>query len=128
MPAPPRCQTDGMESRRWTNQSQPQTLQMGVFLLYINAFFTAFYGGLGSGIGLLLIVANVGAGYGVANEKKWGYGLGLAVAFLPFVLRMLLNGLDQVLGTNLINLMFEIALVALLLHPQSREYQRIWFK
>jgi hypothetical protein len=24
--------------------------------------------------------------------------------------------------------MFEIALVALLLHTQSREYQRIWFK
>jgi hypothetical protein len=24
--------------------------------------------------------------------------------------------------------MFEVALVALLLHPQSREYQRIWFK
>jgi hypothetical protein len=117
-----------MEQRRWMNQSQPQTLQIAVFLLYINAFFTAFYGGLGSAIGLLLIVANVGAGYGVANEKKWGYGLGLAVAFLPFVLRMLLNGLDQVLGTNLINLMFEIALVALLLHPQSREYQRIWFK
>ena len=128
MRAPPRCQTDGMESRRWTNQSQPQTLQMSVFLLYINAFFTAFYGGLGSGIGLLLIVANVGAGFGVANEKKWGYGLGLAVAFLPFVLRTLLNGLDDVLGTNLINLMFEIALVGLLLHPQSREYQRIWFK
>ena len=128
MPALSRCQTDGMESRRWTNQSQPQTLQMSVFLLYINAFFTAFYGGLGSGIGLLLIVANVGAGFGVANEKKWGYGLGLAVAFLPFVLRTLLNGLDDVLGTNLINLMFEIALVGLLLHPQSREYQRIWFK
>ncbi|HEX2040264.1 MAG TPA: hypothetical protein VHF47_11100 [Acidimicrobiales bacterium] len=117
-----------MEQRRWMNQSQPQTLQIAVFLLYINAFFTAFYGGLGSLIGLLLIVANVGAGYGVANEKRWAYGLALAVAFLPFVLRLLLNGLDDVLGTNLINLMFEIALVALLLHPQSREYQRIWFK
>jgi hypothetical protein len=117
-----------MEQRRWMNQSQPQTLQIAVFLLYINAFFTAFYGGLGSLIGLVLIVANVGAGYGVANEKKWGYGLALAVAFLPFVLRLLLNGVDDVLGTNLINLMFEIALVGLLLHPQSREYQRIWFK
>jgi len=110
------------------NQSQPQTLQIAVFLLYINAFFTAFYGGLGSVIGLILIAANVGAGYGVANEKRWGYGLALAVAFLPFVLRLLLNGLDDVLGTNLINLMLVIALVALLLHPQSREYQRIWFK
>jgi hypothetical protein len=24
--------------------------------------------------------------------------------------------------------MFEVALVLLLLHPQSREYERIWFK
>jgi hypothetical protein len=32
------------------------------------------------------------------------------------------------LGTDLLTLMFEIALLALLLHPQSREYQRIWFK
>jgi hypothetical protein len=117
-----------MEERRWMNQSQPQTLQISVFLLYINAFFTAFYGGLGTAIGLVLIAANVAAGFGVANEKKWGYGLALAVAFLPFVLRLLLSGIDDVLGTNLINLMFEIALVALLLHPQSREYQRIWFK
>ena len=31
-------------------------------------------------------------------------------------------------GGNLISLLFAIALVALLLHPQSRDYQRIWFK
>jgi hypothetical protein len=117
-----------MEQRRWLNQSQPQTLQIAVFLLYLNAFFTAFYGGLGSPLGLLLIAANVGAGFGIANEQKWGYGLGLAVAFLPFVLRVLFAGLDDILGRDLINLMFEIALVALLLHPQSREYQRVWFK
>ena len=29
---------------------------------------------------------------------------------------------------NIIGLMFDIALVALLVHPQSRDYQRIWFK
>jgi hypothetical protein len=28
----------------------------------------------------------------------------------------------------IINLIFDGALVALLLHPQSRDYQRIWFK
>jgi hypothetical protein len=117
-----------MEQRRWLNQSQPHTLQIAVFLLYLNAFFTAFYGGLGSAIGLLLIAANVGAGFGIANEQKWGYGLGLAVAFLPFVLRAMFGGLDEILGRDLINFMFEIALVALLLHPQSRDYQRIWFK
>jgi hypothetical protein len=117
-----------MEQRRWTNTSQPQTLQIAVFLLYINAFFAAFLGGLGSVIGLLLIAAHVAAGYGIANEKKWGYGLGLGVALLPFALNLLYNGLGGVLGADLISLMFQIALVALLVHPQSREYQRIWFK
>ena len=29
---------------------------------------------------------------------------------------------------NPIGLLFEIALVVLLLHPQSREHERIWFK
>ena len=29
---------------------------------------------------------------------------------------------------SLLGLMFAIALIALLLHPQSRDYQRIWFK
>ena len=32
------------------------------------------------------------------------------------------------MSTKIVNLMFGVALVALLLHPQSREYQRIWFK
>src|SRR2546423_1401107 len=64
------------EPRRWTNPSQPQTLQIAVFLLYINAFF-ALLGGLFSPIGLLLVAGGVGAGFGIANERKWGYGLGL---------------------------------------------------
>ena len=29
-------------------------------------------------------------GYGIANEKKWGYGLGVAMAVLPFVLLIFL--------------------------------------
>ena len=50
------------------------------------------------------------------------------MAFFPMVFRVLLFGPDGVLRTGLLNLMFEIALIALLLHNQSREYQRIWFK
>jgi len=75
---------------------------------------------------LATVIGGVAAGNGIANERKWGYWLGLALAFLPFGLRFLLYG--NPFGISVINLMFEIALVALLLHPQSREYQRIWFK
>ena len=34
---------------------------------------------------------------------------------------------DLVIRHNTIELMFSAALLALILHPQSREYQKIWF-
>ena len=37
-------------------------------------------------------------------------------------------GTDVFTSTLLISLLFDGALVALLLHPMSREYQRIWFE
>ncbi|TML42631.1 MAG: hypothetical protein E6G27_03755 [Actinobacteria bacterium] len=119
-----------MQSRRWVNNTQPQTLQIAVFLLYINAFFELLGRGFVVPLGLALIAGQVGAGYGIANERKWGYGLGVVMALIPLALHLLPGGL---LGSTtnlatLMTLMFEIALVALLLHPQSREYQRIWFR
>jgi hypothetical protein len=116
-----------METRRWVNPSQPQTLQVAVFLLYFNAAFTAIFGGLFSVFGLVIIVGSAAAGFGIANEQKWGYGVGVAMAFLPFAF-LALSVLGGSGGVSIINLMFDIALVALLLHPQSRDYQRIWFK
>jgi hypothetical protein len=109
---------------RWLDRTQPQTLYIAVILLYINAVF-----GLISGLSLIalaIVAGQVAAGWGIANEKKWGYLLGIVMACLPFILRILF--LHNPFATTLISLMFEVALVALLLHPQSREYQRIWFK
>lgn len=119
----------GMQNRRWLNPTQPQTLQIAVFLLYINAAFAILRMLLTASfepISLITVVGGVAAGSGIVNERKWGYGLGLVIAFLPLVLRFLLYG--NPLSSDLIGLMFEIALIALLVHPQSREYQRIWFK
>ena len=119
------------EPRRWTNQSQPQTLQIAVFLLYADAAFALFYMllfGVSPLYALPVAAGSAAAGYGIANEKRWGYVLGVVMAFFPFAFRVLLFGADGLLRTGLLNLMFEIALVALLLHSQSREYQRIWFK
>jgi hypothetical protein len=117
-----------METRRWLNQSQPQTLVIAVMLLYLDAVFIALSGGIFSGLGLVIIVGSVAAGYGIANERKWGYflGIGIAVFFLlPFALSLLHNG---TFGGNAIGLLFAVAKFALLVHPQSRSYQRIWFK
>jgi hypothetical protein len=116
-----------MPANRWIDTTQPQTLLMAVILLYIQAAFLILFGGFFSVIGLILIVGQVGGAFGIANEKKWGYGLGIAMAVLPFIYRLVLIH-NPFGGVDLVTLMFEIALVALLLHPQSREYQRIWFK
>src|SRR3954453_4533913 len=124
----PTCGTLGaMEQRRWVNQTQPQTLQIAVLLLYFNGIINLIFGGLSIPIwGPVIIIGSVAAGYGIANERKWGYILGVAMAFLPFVLTIAYRG--SFLSGGVINLLFEVALVALLLHPQSRDYQRIWFK
>jgi len=118
-----------MQRRRFINPAQPQTLVIAVYLLYFHAAFLLF-DLLRFGVFPLLYVAAVGggilAGYGIANEFKWGYGLGIAMAIYPFALNFYYFG--NPLSSNILSLMFEIALVALLLHPQSRDYQRLWFK
>ena len=70
------------------------------------------------------------AGFGIANEKRWGYFLavaltGLDVAALRGRRRRHHRG-HLVAGADPARL--HVALFALLLHPQSRDYQRIWFK
>ena len=47
---------------------------------------------------------------------------------LQVVLLFAIFGIDVFTSTVIISLLFDAALVALLLHPMSREYQRIWFK
>ncbi|MDZ7673624.1 MAG: hypothetical protein U5K30_00930 [Acidimicrobiales bacterium] len=108
-----------METRRWINHSLPQTLGNAVLLLYISAVFDALF--LGP-LGLLLALVKVGAGYGIANEMKLGYQVGVGVA--GFVLLASLSG---ILPAGILSLLFDIILLVLLLHPSSREHQRIWF-
>lgn len=119
-----------MNQRRWLDQSQPQTLQIAVLLLYINAFFLLL-GSLGFGGGLALLLAGgMGAGgYGIANEKRWGYGLAVGTASVNLLLPIAVVGIGGLFSSTslLIRVMFDAALLALLLHPHSREYQRIWF-
>ena len=117
-----------METRRWTNPSQPQTLQIAVFLLYFRAFFGVLEGLLGGApLRAVIGVGLAAAAYGIANEKRWGYSLGVAASFAPAALRVLAGGPGALFAVNPITLLFEVALIALLLHPQSRDYQRIWF-
>ena len=140
-----------METRRWINQSQPQTLYVAVFLMYLTAGFTLLFGLNDAPYALAyirltknldttdllltltrlgVVAASVAAGYGISNERKWGYKLGIAVAALPLVVLLYVCIAYQVspFDFSVISLMFNVAEFALLVHPQSREYERIWFK
>jgi hypothetical protein len=141
----------GVQTRRWTNQSQPQTLVIATFLLYFGAVFIVLGNGPGIGLAiagngslsaidtaqtienfarLFIAVGGVYAGYQIANEKKLGWYIGIAVAALPLLAKLLAMVRFHIglFDFDLVNLMFEIALLALILHNHSRNYVRIWFK
>lgn len=119
-----------MNQYKWLNQFQPQTLVIGTMFCYIDAVFGFLFGIVSTSFILALItIAGLAiGGFGIANEKKWGYLLGVGAASLQFVMLILVAGTEVLSFPLILNLFFDGALVALLLHPQSREYQRIWFK
>lgn len=139
-----------IDTRKWFDRSQPQTLQIATFLLYLNGFFALIdlldkggwlgiarstKGSLGLLVAVIVVASYVAGGLLMANDLKLGYYIALFAAFSPFILRFwILNGipgvdvLDKIKGGRLISFIFEAALCALLLHTQSRDHQRIWFK
>lgn len=123
-----------MEPRVWVNRHQPQTLYIAQLLMY-------FQGGLGllfTVIGargltpytLVIAAGKLTAAYGIANEMRWAYKLGVVIAALPILVLLLLAFTNDVgwLWADPIGLLFDIALLALLLHTHSRSYQRYWPK
>jgi hypothetical protein len=113
-----------MPANRWVDRTQPQTLMMATVLMYINAALGVLFGAVFlSPFLAILVLGPVAAGWGIANEKKWGYWLGL---FLSVVEVLYL--LWHFWYGSVITLIFYVALVALLLHPDSRSYRRTWFR
>ena len=129
-----RLHTGGMKPRVWVNPRQPQTLYIAQMLMYFQGGFTLVFTVLGTRYltiySLLIAVGKVMSAFGIANERRWGYRLGVVVAVLPLVGLAVLVVIDSLgwLWSDLIGLLFDIALLALLLHPMSRGYQRYWPK
>ena len=70
----------------------------------------------------------VGTGWGIANEKKWGWYLGLvmsAIELVSFAWLVQQSGLDFNL---MLGSLFAVMHAVLILHTDSRAYVRIWFK
>lgn len=127
-----------MSDQIWVNNRQPQTLYISQVLMYIRGGFGILFGALfalgsAGALGivyvLLTTVGMIAAAFGIANEKKWGYRLGIAAAIAPLAL-VALDVVFNVINVrvDLIGIMFDIALVALLLHPMSKDYAKVWFK
>ena len=114
--------------RKWFDQSQPQTLQAAVLFCYLNAALAILYLIVfGATLPLLLLVAAIGAN-GIANEKRWGYWLAVVAACVYVVTQVLAFVTFSRTFGLVLNLAFAVLLAVLLLHPESRRYQRIWFR
>jgi hypothetical protein len=115
-----------VNEHRFINRSQPQTLYMAVILCYLDVLFNLL-GGYPA-LAIIGFVLAIGA-YGIANEQKWGYSVAVGASVLQILLLFGIAGSETFTALGpLLDLIFYGALVALLLHPMSRDYQRIWFK
>ena len=112
---------------KWVNQFQPQTLYMATILCYVDAVFGLIFSG---GLFLNLLIAGCLAtgALGIANEKKWGYAVAVAAAVVQVGILLLVFGINVLGFPQILSLMFDGLLVGLLVHPMSRDYQRIWFR
>ena len=137
-----------LNRRKWIDRMQPQTLQIATWLLYINGFFALVKlidgGGVlhyfrqrytfGFLLGLAVVALHVAGAFLMANERKFGWKLSVAAAVSPFVLTFVaytqLNApiRYRLFGASLMSFAFDVAVLALLLHPQSKEHQRIWYQ
>jgi hypothetical protein len=120
-----------VNDQKFFNPHMAQTLVSVQMLFYINAALTLLlsFGALGP-LGLLEVAIMAGSAYGIANERRWGYILAMVTVVLSLVVILLYIAQGGTLfNLNvLLAVLFRVALTVLVFHPESREYQRIWFK
>ncbi len=139
-----------LDARKWFDRMQPQTVSIATILLYIDGVFALLrfldrtdvegymrvYGGLHAVIAFGFILCFPLGGFLMANGKLLGWYVSLLAAFSPFILRAIYKlsladfwgWRDVIVGSSYVNLMFEIALCALLLHSMSQDYVKRWLR
>ena len=126
-----------MNKWAWWNPYLPQTLLVSVALAYFGLGITVLFNGILALTNLIVFIPlalSVVGAFGIVNLRMWGYIAALFSALLPFGLVILLiftsditfaDYLDTaVFGPDLINTIFEVVIVALLVHPMSLDYVR----
>jgi hypothetical protein len=122
-----------METRRLMNAAMPGGLYWAQFGLYGWAAYAVMRSVIVDELSFWTMVcgvARVAAAYGLSNERKWGYSLGLAVCALTIIPTLddlvhrptLLIRLDFV-----VLLVFPVAIAFCLLRPTCRDFVRTWF-
>ena len=110
-----------MNEFRWVNQSQPQTLYGATILCYVDAVFGLLFGVITVSpiLGLATILGLAAGGFGIANEKKWGYAVAVGAAVLQLGMLLVIFGFDVLGFPTILTLMFDGLLVGLLAPPHE---------
>lgn len=112
---------------RWINKTLPQTLLIATYLFYIDVVFGVLYGSFRSLLLLPFLVGSIVGGLGISNERKFGYWVGIisSGAYMCLILFLFFRSFSFAL---VLEMVFSVALFALLAHPYSYLYQRTWFR
>lgn len=144
-----------LDPKRWFDRMFPQTLQIATWLLYLNGFFAllAWFDNrdeigylrgvnvLGALFGLITIIAYAAGGFLMANGLRLGYRIAIFAAISPFIVRnwayldlgnrfpnLDISLWDRIAGASAFTFIFDVALVALLLHRHSANHAKVWLR
>ena len=115
-----------MRRFKWINPHLPQTLLIATYLMYLEAVFSILFGSVRFWGFLIVTVGFIAGALGVSNERRSGYYAAVATSVLNIAITtwlLLTSGFGVIFA-----LAISIAILALLLNHQSRQYQRIWFR
>ena len=108
---------------------------IAIILSYVNAVFAvlSLFSGVNSlpfsALALILIVplAQGGAAIGMANDSKIAWRIAIALAVSVFALIGYIAFMYSVIATNIIGVIFDVAMLVLLIHDHTRKYVNVWF-
>ena len=115
---------------RWYNRSLPSLLGGAIFFLYMQAVFKLLDNrNAAAPIRAGAVVCFFLSALGIANERRWGYSLALASNALWFALylEVALRFGFRFNSTDAIEMIITAGVLAMLLWPESREHQAVYF-
>jgi hypothetical protein len=123
-----------METRRALNPAMPRALVWAQLALYVEAIYAVGHGFAQlrfPGWEILLGSGQLLAAYGIANEGRWAWRLGIAAGtagLLPPLHELVLAPSLLAHPDFLVLLIVPVVVFCCLVEPSARDYQRAWFR